>query len=382
MRSPLAVAWIGGACVFLESILFTALVPLLPHFRSAYGLSRFAVGALVAAYAVGVVAGSFAAVAAAVRVDYRTLVCAGLVVLAASTTLFALASSYPVLLLARIAQGCGGATCWIAVLAWVAAGVAADARGAAAGVIVGCAVAGGLAGPVVGAAATAGGVRTVFLVLAALAVVAAPAARRAGLLHPVARRPSAPAWRRRRLSGALAPSVWPLCVGSTFLGFLAALAPLALSDAGLTGAQIGWTFAAAAGLEASLHPLVGRWSDRRGRRLPIGLGLASAAAVALAIPWLRSAWLVVVVLAAAVPLALLISPSMALVADSSERLEVDHAVGAAIVNLAFAPGFVLGPLAGAAAARALGDAGAWSALAAVCAATAAAGLARRDVGAL
>jgi MFS family permease len=102
-------------------------------------------------------------------------------------------------------------------------------------------------------------------------------------------------------------------------------------------------FLITAAVEAGFSPRIGALSDRRGRLFPIRIGLALSAplAVLLAAPSstvMLGALTVVVVLA----MSLLWTPAMALLSDRSEATGLDLAFAAALVNLAWAGGQVVG----------------------------------------
>ena len=65
-------------------------------------------------------------------------------------------------------------------------------------------------------------------------------------------------------------------------GLLILLVPLRLDAAGWSAIAIGTVFFGAGLLETAVNPLLGRFSDRRGRLLPIRIALAASIAVALA----------------------------------------------------------------------------------------------------
>src|SRR5260221_6338987 len=67
-----------SALVFVDTMLFAALTPLLPHFAHTFGLSKVRAGVLVAAYAAGALAGGLPGGAAAARLGPRRAVLVGL----------------------------------------------------------------------------------------------------------------------------------------------------------------------------------------------------------------------------------------------------------------------------------------------------------------
>src|SRR5258706_4108154 len=67
-----------AALVFVDTMLFAALTPLLPHFAHTLGLSKVRAGVLVGAYAAGALLGGLPGGAAAARLGPRRAVLVGL----------------------------------------------------------------------------------------------------------------------------------------------------------------------------------------------------------------------------------------------------------------------------------------------------------------
>jgi predicted MFS family arabinose efflux permease len=116
------------------------------------------------------------------------------------------------------------------------------------------------------------------------------------------------------------------------------------------------TFLVGAGLEAGVSPWVGRLSDRRGRLLPLRLGLVGTCVTlgCFTLPGTALELSLLVVLICVV-LGGFWAPAMALLSDVSERYGVDQAHAAALMNLAWAAGQIVGAVGGGATAKAYGD---------------------------
>ena|SRR5689334_24048650 len=106
LRSPLPA--LVGAVALLETLLLSALAPLLPVFEDDLGLTKAQVGILNAAYPCGTMVVALPAAYLAARIGLRTTVGLGLVVLAGSTLALGLLDLYPGLVAARFLQGAGG----------------------------------------------------------------------------------------------------------------------------------------------------------------------------------------------------------------------------------------------------------------------------------
>jgi MFS family permease len=165
----------------------------------------------------------------------------------------------------------------------------------------------------------------------------------------------------------VASGVWFVALPALFFGTLGVLGPLRLDALGWGAVAIGATWLVAAGLEGALAPVIGRVSDRRGRLAPLRAGLVGSIPVAAAIPWLPRAWLLALfVVLSGLTVGTFWTPAMSLLSDSAEALGLDHAYGFALVNMAWAPGAVVGAAAGGAVAEATSDAVPYLVLAAAC----------------
>ena len=102
---------------------------------------------------------------------------------------------------------------------------------------------------------------------------------------------------------------------------------------------------------------VGRVSDQHGRIVPLRAGLV-ASAVALVFFTLPASapLLAVVIVCTAVGFGFFWAPAMALLSDAGEAVGLDHALGAALMNLAWAGGVIVGSAGGGAIAKASSDA--------------------------
>jgi MFS family permease len=155
------------------------------------------------------------------------------------------------------------------------------------------------------------------------------------------------------------------------------LTPLRLDDLGLTAAAVGAVFLGAAIAEATASPFVGRLSDRRGRLVPVRMGLAGVILSCLLLPLPETGWvLAVVALLAAGLLGILWTPATALMSDGADVAGLPQAMAFGVINLAWAGGAVLGAGGGSALADLTADAVPYAVLGAVALATLAAVVAR------
>src|SRR5690349_12397292 len=217
-------ALLGFVCalVLVDTVFFTALTPLLPHYVQVAGLTKAGAGILVAAYPAGTLVGALPGGVLAARLGYRPTVLLGLALMSASTLVFGWATNPAVLDSARFVQGLGCACTWAAAVACV------------------------------------------ILMALTFAVPAPPA------VPPQPLRAAWPAFRDRQVGAGM----WLTLLPGLAFGVMDVLAPLRLSDLGASAAVIGATFLVAAAIESGIQPLTGRLSDRRGALLPVRIALA------------------------------------------------------------------------------------------------------------
>jgi predicted MFS family arabinose efflux permease len=354
--------------VVVDTMLYAALTPLLPHFRDAYGLSKASVGVLVAAYGIGVFAGSIPGGVLASRAGARTAVLWGLSLVAGASVAVALADSYATLVAARFAQGFGSSLTWAGGLAWLALATPRERRGRAMGTAIGAAVFGALLGPVLGAAGSVVGVRAAFATVAGLAAALAVVAFRFPPPPPERHAPST-LGRTLRSRGFLL-GLWVITIPALLFGTLNVLAPLALDARGFGAVSIGALWVGAAAIESALNPWLGRVSDRVGTAVPIRAALAASIAVCLGLAATEWPWLLVpLVFAAAIAFGSFYAPGMTLLSHEAENAGLAQGLTFGVMNAAWAIGNAIGPAAGGGLAQTTSDAVPYLVGAGICAAT-------------
>jgi len=340
--------------VWVDTMLYAALTPLLPHFAHSLHLSKAGAGVLVAAYAAGALVGGLPGGAAAARLGARRAVLVGLTLMGISSLGFAFAHGFASLLAARFLQGCASGFTWAGAFAWLLAAAPRERRGQLIGTALGAAVFGALFGPIVGAVAALVGRAAVFTALAGLAVVLAVWTLQIESIPPD--RPSlsamARALRDNRFIGGLALMALP----SLLWGVLSTLAPLHLAAAGWGAVAIGGAWLLGAALETALSPLAGRMIDRRGILVPVQASLAAGAvlSVGLALTPRPLVYVPVLILAGGA-YGVLFTPAFALIAEGAERSGLAQGMAFGLMNAAWATGALIGPAAGGAVAAATGD---------------------------
>jgi MFS family permease len=341
--------------VLVDTVFFTALTPLLPHYVHSLGLSKAAAGILVAAYPLGTLAGALPSGVVASRLGVRRAVVLGLCLMSGATLVFGFGTSIVVLDSARLAQGLGGACTWSGGLAWLAAGTPADRRGRALGVALGAAVAGALLGPVIGAVASGVGTAPAFAAATFAGLCLAVASLRVGT--PLGGESQSLRSAVRALGDlGVSGGMWLTCLAGLAFGVIDVLAPLRLSALGASAAVIAGAFLGAAALEAVLAPLVGRLADKRGRLVPVKLSLLVAIAVSVLLPLLRPVGVLVALIVVGLPsYGTLFVPASAMISDGSDRLKLHQGLGFGLSNLAWAGGQAVAAVSSGAIAQATGD---------------------------
>jgi MFS family permease len=355
-----------SAVVFTDTIFFTALTPLLPHYVHEVGLSKAGAGVLVAAYPFGTLVAALPSGVIVARLGAKRGVLIGLVLMSASTVVFGWSNSAVVLDAARFVQGLGGACTWSGGMAWLASAVPHERRGEVLGTALAAAVAGALFGPVVGAIANQVGTGPAFS--AAAVIGAALIVANFAMPEP---QPAEP----QGLSAALASlrdrgialGLWLTAIAGIAFGVLDVLAPLRLNHLGATPIVIGATFLASAAIETALSPFAGRLSDRRGTYFPIRISLLAGAAMSLLAPVLTPAAVLITMLIIGMPsFGTLFAPSSAMLSDGAHRLELHQGLAFGMANLAWAGGQTVAASAAGAIAQATTDFVPYAMLAAVC----------------
>ena len=359
---------VTGSIVFLDAMLFGAIIPLLPTFADAYDLTKLEAGLLLGAYGGGALLGGIPGGLLVGRIGPKRGVFVGLLALAVASLGFALAGGAVALGVARFAQGLASATTWAGALAWVAVSVPRERRGQALGTVFGLAVAGFVVGPILGGVAEVTGVRPAFAVVALAAAMLAAGVAVAQSPGRELQSPGAigRALRDRGFVGGL----WLNTLPALFFGTLDVLVPLRLDDAGYGALAIAAVFVAAGLIEVAVNPIVGRVSDEHGRLLPIRVSLAASIVVSAAIAFATEPLVVAaLVVAASISFGGFYTPGMALVADRAEYAGLAQGIGFGVMNSAWAAGALVGPALGGALAETFGDAVPYILCGVLCAAT-------------
>jgi len=343
---------LASAVVFVDTVFYAAITPLLPTYVERLDISKSAAGVLSAAYPAGTFVGALPGGWLAARAGVRPTTLVGLGIMAVTSVAFAFGESIYVLDAARFVQGVAGAMTWAGALGWLIGEAPRERRGELIGSAMGVAIVGSLFGPVLGALAAELGPEAVFSSVGVVAV-----GLMAWALRTPARLPSPPPRMATLVETVRDRSVqlgiWLMIIPGLMFGTLNVLSPLRLDALGAGAVAIAGCFLVASAFEAVVAPVVGRISDRRGRRAPAIAGLALSAVVMALLPWPDVAWqLAVLIVLAAPAIGILWSPAIATMSDGAERHGIEQAIAFAFVNVAWA----FGQTAGAAGSARLADA--------------------------
>ena len=345
-----------GAVVFVDTMFYAAIAPLLPTLARELSLSKLSAGVMTASYPLGTLAGSIPGGVLAVRAGPKRTMYLGLALLGGSTLAFGFLNNAAGLDAARFIEGLGGACTWAGGLAWLVADAPADRRGGLIGSAIGAAIGGALFGPVIGTIASAIGRGPTFSAVVVVAVGLIVATRALPLAHS----PSGQGVRHLGTalrSAAVLKGVWLVGLPAIVSGLIYVLGPLRLHRFGAGAAVIGAAFLTSSAIEATISPIVGRVSDRRGRVVPMRFGLLAVAVALICFTLPSTAALVwIVIVAIGTSLSFFWAPAMALLSDAAEHRGLDQGLAAAVMNLAWAGGQILGSAGGGGVAKTAGDA--------------------------
>jgi MFS family permease len=360
---------LASTMIFLDVVFFSAIAPLLPEYADDLGLSDAAAGILSASYAAGTLIAALPAGYVASRVGPRRTVIAGLCLLGVASLAFGLVERIALLDLARFIQGAAGALIWSGALTWLVTSAPEEKRGSVIGTALGTAIAGALLGPALGALAGSIGTAPVFGSVLVIALALAYAASRlpeAGVPERQALRDVIATMR----SGPVVVAFVLVAVPSVMFGAIEVLVPLRIDDLGGSHGVIAAGFIASAALEALLAPLVGRLSDRVGRRMPYvtGLSICAFAMVLLALAQVLGVVLATLIVTS-LGAGLCFAPALALISDAAADASLHQGFAAGLSNMAWASGQVIGGVGGGGFATLAGNAAPVLAIAALLVAT-------------
>ena len=290
-----------GVVAFFVMVGFGVVVPVLPVYVRSFGVGYVEVGAVVAAFAVmRLVANPFVGKLVDMAGE-RTILAAGIGIVAVSSGLVGLAQTYPQVLLLRGAGGIGSAMFSVSAMTLLLASSSPKNRGRALGFYQGGFLIGGMAGPAVGGLLATISLTAPFFFYAATLTIAGAI----GLLmlhRKTGGIPDATApvillrsvLRDRRFQAACLAN---LASGWAAMGVRGALVPVFVVE--VLHREPAWTgiaFAVAAVAQTLALGPAGRFVDTVGRKPAILGAYAVGGATMLAVPFVADIWLLIVLL--------------------------------------------------------------------------------------
>ncbi len=372
------ILFLTGAIVLVDTLFFSALTPLLPHYAHTLGLGKSGAGVLSGAYPAGALVGGIPSGIVAARLGVKPTVLIGLTFVAITTAIFGFATEAWQLDVARFAQGIASSFSWTGALTWLIAASPVERRGAMIGRAFAAAVGGALFGPVVGGVASYAGTSWTFGTIAVCSMALAVWAFTTHAEKPETPQPVSALGRalgdRHILLGG-----WFILLPALIFGAISVIAPLRLSELGFGAAAIGAIWLIAAGIEAVNNVFLGHFADKHGTLLPLRLALAGSfgTVIFLALPGNPYVLGVLLVLAA-VASGAFYTPGMAMLTNAAEARGLQYGYAFALINIMWAPGQVLGSVAGGSLAQATSDRVPYAVVALACAVTFFALHGRRD----
>ncbi len=293
--------YVLGLIAFFVMVGFGVVLPVLPVYVRSFGVGYLEVGAVVSAFAVMRLAVTPFCGPLIDRVGERTILALGIGIVAASSALTGIANSFVEVLLLRGAGGIGSAMFTVSATTLLLGAVPASQRGRSMGIYQGGFLIGGMAGPAVGGLLSVISLRAPFFFYAGTLVVAGVVGL--VLLQPAAARGTATQPAPIALRVVLrdvrfrAACLANFAQGWATMGVRMALIPVLVVE--LLQETATWTgvaFAIAAVAQTIALAPAGRIVDTIGRRPAIIGSFAVAAAAFMAVPFVTSPWMLIVLL--------------------------------------------------------------------------------------
>lgn len=344
------------AVIFIDSVGYGVVVPVLPQYAKQLHVGDFSIGFLFATYAIALLAASIPMGILSDRWGRKPFVLFGMFAMAGAFVFYAFAKSYPMLVIARVLDGLTAAATWSAGLALLGDRFEEREMGSKIGWAIAAMAIGGIAGPLLGGTlADSIGYRAPFYAIAIACLGGGVAALflvedRSGLRsRSLGWRMLRPVFTNRNVLLACLITL----VTTTGLGLLEPTLPIYLRNTfDMSRTAIGIVFGVTMLLYAIASPVAGKLSDQVGRKRPIIGGLLVTAAVTPLLAVFKSVAAVYVLMAVlGASLTFFETPSVPLITDSLPRsglLGEGNQYGAAfgLLNFFWSLGYALGPIIG------------------------------------
>jgi MFS family permease len=255
---------------FFDLAMWLTAVPLIPIWERDLGLTHTQSGLVLGGYGVAVLFLSLPVGHLADRLGARRLTIGATLLFAATAPLYAFASSFGELLALRLVNGLFSAVSWTAGLAWLVASVPGSYRGRTLAIVNATASGATLVGPLIGGPVVAAfGLKPTMLTFGGAVLllgVWALAEPNRGGHHPTEHSSALAALRIGVREPGLVHALAGIAFAASAMGVQQVLAPIHLSDLGLSSAGIGWVWTAGAAISLTVSVVVGRRLDRIDKR--------------------------------------------------------------------------------------------------------------------
>lgn len=327
-----------------ETLLFTAVAPMLETLDAEFGLSAAWAGLLVAGYAIGYWFGAYPAYRCAARLGSRMTATVGVGCVASASFAFAVGDSFSELMVARLLIGFGSVATYTGLLGAVEKLEGQETSGRAIGFIYTGSVVGSAFGPFLGSLSVTFGREPVFLALAVGQVIVATLVFCLPSV-PNSAHVSVRAMSRYLNSREVGVGLWICSLPGFALGILTVAGTYRLVSLGTSPHSIALAFSGIALIGVFLTPQIGKWSDRVGRRRPtlLALGLSLIAMVLIFVTDATLANIGLIAIAGA-GISAVAGPGLALVGDAIRERGGDSTQATFLMNLCWGPAAALGAI--------------------------------------
>ncbi|MFB0561962.1 MAG: MFS transporter [Candidatus Lokiarchaeia archaeon] len=339
---------------FIDSMGYGIIVPFLPQYALSLGASDLDLGIIFASYSLVQLVTTIPFGLMSDRYGRRPFMVSGMLLLGVASLLYPLAQSVLAITACRAVQGLAASATWSSAIALVADMFPGRDKGEKLGIATGITSTGGIAGPLVGGVLSDINFNFPFLLLALLSIAMfvymyfrLKVTRKE---KPVETLPYREIVRKTLGIRNIVIIIIINVLTMIFWGFIEPLMPPYLSGRfSLSSTQIGLIFGAASLSYAVFQPLVGRLSDRYGRKIFIVSGMALLAGVNLIIPFCGDpVSLTVCVMATAAVGTIAFTPLTPLAIESIQDKEIEaYATVNSLFSIAFYVGYSIGPVIGA-----------------------------------
>jgi MFS family permease len=334
---------------FFDLAIWLTAIPLIPVWERDLGLTHTQSGIVLGSYGVAVLFLSLPAGHLADRLGARRLTIGAILLFAATVPLYGFASSFEELLALRLVNGLFSAVSWTAGLAWLVASVPGTYRGRTLAIVNATAAGASLAGPLIGGPLVAAiGLKPTMLAIGGviLAVgVWALAEPNRGTHQPTEHASAIGALRIGVREPGLVHAFAGIAFAASAMGVQQVLAPIHLSDLGLSSAGIGWIWTAGAGVSLLVTAYVGRRLDRIDKRATARKGvlivMAMSCFLALGLSTTPYALGVITLLGLGTLIWTTVYP---LCSDAAERAGIGQGVAMGALNTVWALASVAAPV--------------------------------------